>query len=69
LSNFINLSQKSRPYKIDVYGLQDNYLGTLQSYSGSIVGQVVEPVIELSTDGTQKFTCSIPKFYIDPNTN
>nr|DAG59818.1 MAG TPA: hypothetical protein [Caudoviricetes sp.] len=24
-----NLSQKSRPYKIDVYGLQDNFIGNL----------------------------------------
>lgn len=69
LSNFINLSQKSRPYKIDVYGLQDNYLGCLQPYNGSIIGQVTEPKIELSTDGTQTFTCSIPKFYINPKTN
>ena len=69
LSNFINLSQKSRPYKIDVYGLQDNYLGCLQPYNGSIIGQVSEPKIELSTDGTQTFTCSIPKFYINPKTN
>ena len=64
-----DLSQTSRPYKIEIYGLQDNYIGTLQSYNDSFIGQVVEPLIEILDDGSQSFTCSIPKFYIDPETN
>ena len=62
------LSQTSRPYKIEIYGLQDNHIGTLQSYNDSFIGQVVEPLIEILDDGSQSFTCSIPKFYIDPET-
>ena len=58
-----------RPYKINIYGLQDNFLGTLHSYEDSFLGRIKEPFLEISTDGTQKFTCSIPKYYIDPVTN
>ena len=65
----LNLTQKSRPYKIEVYGLQDNFIGTLQSYNDSFIGQVIEPFIDISDDGSQSFTCSIPKFYIDPESN
>ena len=63
------LSQEIRPYKIDIYGLQDNYIGTLQSYNDNFIGQTIEPQIVVSKDGTQSFTCSIPKYYIDPVTN
>lgn len=69
LSTKIYKSQTYRPYKIEVYGLQDNYIGTLQSYDDSFIGQVSEPKITLSDDGTQTLTCSIPRFYIDPKTN
>ena len=65
----VSLSQKSRPYKIEVYGLQDDYIGTLQSYNDSFIGPIIEPEITISDDGTQTFICSIPKFYIDPETN
>lgn len=65
----MNLTQKSRPYKIEVYGLQDDYLGTLQAYNDSFIGQVREPVIDISDDGSQSFACSIPRYYIDPKTN
>ena len=58
-----------RPYKVEIYGLQDNFIGTLQSYNDSSIGRVQEPILEISTDGTQKFTCSIPKYYIDKATN
>lgn len=58
-----------RPYKVEIYGLQDNFIGTLQSYNDSSIGRVQEPILEISTDGTQKFTCSIPKYYIDKTTN
>jgi len=30
---------------------------------------VLEPKITISEDGSQSFTCSIPKFYINPETN
>lgn len=63
------LTQKSRPYKIEIFGLQDNFIGTLQSYNDSFIGQVTEPVVEIKDDGSQSFTCSIPKFYINPETN
>lgn len=63
------LTQKSRPYKIEIFGLQDNYIGTLQSYNDFFIGQVTEPVIEIKDDGSQSFTCSIPKFYINPENN
>lgn len=65
----VALTQKSRPYKIEIYGLQDDFIGTLQSYNDSFIGQVVEPVIDIKDDGSQSFTCSIPKFYINPETN
>ena len=58
-----------RPYKVEIYGLQDNFIGTLQSYNDSSIGRIIEPILEISTDGTQKFTCSIPKYYIDKTTN
>ena len=66
----INLHQETRPYKIEVFGLQDNYIGCLQSYEDSFIGQVVEPRLEIKADGTQTFTCKIPKFYLseEPNT-
>ena len=63
------LTQESRPYKIEIYGLQDDYIGTLQSYNDSFIGQVIEPRMEISDDGSQTFTCSIPKFYINPENN
>ena len=44
-------------------------MGTLQPYNDSFIGQVSEPIIDISDDGSQSFTCSIPKFYIDPKTN
>lgn len=58
-----------RPYKIDVYGLQDAYLGTLQSYNDNFIGQVENPSVQVSSDGSQSFSCTIPKYYIDPVTN
>ena len=69
MSVHLVLTQKSRPYKIEIYGLQDEYIGTLQSYNDSFIGQVTEPLIEIKDDGSQSFACSIPKFYIDPKTN
>ena len=65
----VALTQKSRPYKVEIYGLQDDFIGTLQSYNDSFIGQVVEPVIDIKDDGSQSFTCLIPKFYINPETN
>jgi hypothetical protein len=29
-----------RPYKVEIYGLQDNFIGTLQSYNDSSIGRV-----------------------------
>lgn len=69
LSVNLVLTQESRPFKIDIYGLQDDFIGTLQSYNDSFIGQVVSPSLEISDDGSQTFTCSIPKFYINPETN
>ena len=66
----MNLHQKTRPYKIDIFGLQDNFIGSLQSYEDTFLGQVVEPLMEIKDDGTQVFSCKIPKFYLseEPNT-
>lgn len=58
-----------RPFKIDIYGLQDAYIGTLQSYEDNFIGQVENPSVKISSDGSQSFTCSIPKYCIDPTTN
>jgi len=69
LSIKVYKSQIFRPYKIEVYGLQDNYIGTLQSYDDSFIGRVQEPKVSISEDGTQEFTCSIPRYYINPKTN
>ena len=66
--NIGSLSKK-RMYKIDVYGLQDNYIDTLQPYNSTFIGQIIQPEILINEDGTQTFNCSIPKFYIDPKTN
>ena len=62
-------NQQLRPYKIEVYNLQDDYVGSLQSYNDQFIGQIIDPILEISTDGTQKFTCSIPKYIIDVKTN
>lgn len=58
----INLSDKSRRYKIDVFTLQDTFIATLQSYEDSYLGQIIKPSLEIKDDGTQTFTCEIPKF-------
>lgn len=62
----LNLTQNTRPYKIEVYGLQDDYIGTLQSYSPE-KGQIISPQLSISSDGTQEFTCEIPRYYVDVN--
>ena len=48
----IVLTQEPRPYKIEIYGLQDEYIGTLQSYNDSFIGQVIEPFLEINDDGS-----------------
>lgn len=68
MNKFIT-TKEIRPYKIEIYGLQDNFIGTLQSYNDDFIGQVIEPEVNLSKDGTSTFKCSIPKYYIDPKTN
>lgn len=62
-------TQISRPYKVEVYGLQDDYIGTLQSYNDSSLGRIIEPELLLSKDGTSSFTCSVPKYFISSSTN
>ena len=69
MSVILNLHEKTRPYKIDVFGLQDNFIGVLQSYQDNFIGQVVEPQMEIKDDGTQTFSCKIPKFYLDKTYN
>lgn len=69
LSVKLCLAQNTRPYKIEVYGLQDNYIGVLQSYSDVFLGQVVSPKLSIQDDGTQTLTFSIPYYYIDKETN
>ena len=69
LSINIQRAQSYRPYKIDIYGLQDNYIGTLQSYNDHFIGRIRDPELTVEQDGTQTFSCQIPKFYIDPLTN
>ena len=54
---------------MEVYGLQDNYIGVLQSYSDIFLGQVVSPKLSIQDDGTQTLTFSIPHYYIDQETN
>ena len=65
----LNLHQKNRPFKIEVFGLQDNFIGVLQSYEDKFLGQVLEPKVKISRDGTQEFTCRIPKYIMNPETN
>lgn len=65
MSVVLNLHEKTRPYKIDVFGLQDNFIGVLQSYQDNFIGKVVEPQMEIKDDGTQTFSCKVPKFYLD----
>ena len=69
LSVKLCLAQNTRPYKMEVYGLQDNYIGVLQSYSDIFLGQVVSPKLSIQDDGTQTLTFSIPHYYIDQETN
>lgn len=45
-------TQTYRPYKIEVYGLQDDYIGTLQSYDDSFLGRVQDPKVSISGDGS-----------------
>ena len=68
MNNFIT-PQELRPFKVEIYGLQDNYIGTLQSYNDNFIGQITEPKLTLSKDGTQTFSCMIPKYYINEETN
>lgn len=65
MSVILNLHEQTRPYKIDIFGLQDNYIGVLQSYEDNFIGQVIDPQMEIKDDGTQTFSCKIPKFYLD----
>lgn len=65
MSVILNLHEETRPYKIDVFGLQDNFISVLQSYQDNFIGQIVEPYMEIKDDGTQTFSCKIPKFYLD----
>lgn len=49
--------------------MQDNFIGNLQSYEDTFLGQVVDPVLEIKDDGTQTFNCKIPKFYLSESPN
>ena len=69
LSNRSINTQEIRPYKVEIFGLQDDYIGTLQSFDDTFLGQIIEPRLTIRDDGTQTFTCRVPKFYIDPKTN
>ena len=64
MSATLNFNAKKRPYKIEVFGLQDNFIGVLQTYEDRFLGQVIEPNISIKKDGTQTFECRIPKFFL-----
>ena len=48
----VSKAQQYRPYKVEIFGLQDNYIGTLQSYDDSFIGRIKEPKVTISEDGS-----------------
>ena len=49
--------------------MQDQYLGTLQSYNDKTLQKIKDPQNKIVDDGTQSFTFQVPKYYIDQETN
>lgn len=56
------MSENVRDYEVSVWTLQDSYLATLKWSGSSHKGQIQEPKMTLSDDGTETFSCTIPMY-------
>ena len=54
------MSDNIRDYEVSVWTLQDSYIATLKWSNSSHKGQIQEPKMTLSDDGTESFSFSIP---------
>lgn len=54
------MSDSIRDYEVSVWTLQDSYIATLKWSNSSHKGQIQEPKMTLSDDGTESFSFSIP---------
>lgn len=56
------MSENVRDYEVSVWTLQDSYLATLKWSNSSHKGQIQEPKMSLSDDGTESFSFTIPMY-------
>ena len=64
----MNISEL-RPFRIDVFSLQDDFICTLHSYKDNFIGQITDVKLVESTDGSSSLSFSIPKYYISQEDN
>ena len=64
----MNISEL-RPFRIDVFSLQDDFICTLHSYKDNFMGQITDVKLVESTDGSSSLSFSIPKYYISQEDN
>lgn len=56
-----------RPYEMSVWTLRDTYITSLRAYGIENRGQIEEPLLKLSNDGTQTLTFKIPMYLYENN--
>ena len=56
------IQKQLRSYEVSVWSLQDDFISVLKSADIEHKGQVQEPELKLSVDGTQEFSFSIPMY-------
>ena len=64
----MNISEL-RPFRIDVFTLQDDFICTLHSYKEDYIGQITDVKLTENTDGSSSLSFSIPKYYISQSDN
>lgn len=64
----MNISEL-RPFRIDVFSLQDDFICTLHSYKDNFIGQITDVKLVENTDGSSSLSFSIPKYYISQEDN
>ena len=57
------LHEEVRSYEVSIWTLQDEFITVLKWSNVEHKGRIQNPKMELSDDGTQKFTFSIPMYY------
>jgi hypothetical protein len=61
MSEVINF-ENTRDYEVSVWTLQDSYLTTLKWSGNNNRGTIQNPMMQLSDDGTEAFSFSIPMY-------